>query len=139
MTPLDAALSRLRDAATSSVCATALSPDAAASRTRRTEVFSADLTDLLRRRAASVVRMRLIWDLILATPDCLHFVGGIMHMMRAPLRRTRPSRLPAGHSRAQIRACPLIRVVGPDGSVASERRGIGGAAGVERRNDPRHD
>ena len=76
MTPLETALSRLRDAATSSTWAVALSPDSAAVRTRRTDVFSADLTDLLRRRAASLVRMRLIWDLILATPDCLHFVGG---------------------------------------------------------------
>src|SRR5664279_3097147 len=75
MTPLETALSRLRDATTSSACAVALSPELAASRTRRTAVFSADLTDLLRIRAASLVRMRLIWDLILATPDCLHFVG----------------------------------------------------------------
>ena len=84
MTPLETALSRLRDAATSSTWAVALSPDSAALRTRRTDVFSADLTDLLRRRAASLVRMRLIWDLILATPDCLHFVRGINLAMRAP-------------------------------------------------------
>src|SRR6478609_3599257 len=81
ITPLDAALSRLRDAAANSTCAVALSPASAALRTRRTAVFSADLTDLLRRRAASLVRMRLIWDLILATPDCLHFVGGIILAM----------------------------------------------------------
>src|SRR6478736_2697596 len=79
MTPFEAALSRLRDAAASSTCAVALSPESAAARTRRTAVFSADLTDLLRRRAASLVRMRLIWDLILATLDCLHFVGGNAH------------------------------------------------------------
>src|SRR6476469_2763047 len=84
MTPFDAALSRLRDAAANSTCAVALSPASAALRTRRTAVFSADLTDLLRRRAASLVRMRLIWDLILATPDCLHFVRGINLAMRAP-------------------------------------------------------
>src|SRR4051794_29496245 len=83
MTPFDAALSRLRDAAAISTCAVALSPASAALRTRRTAVFSADLTDLLRRRAASLVRMRLIWDLILATPDCLRFVGGIIPDARA--------------------------------------------------------
>src|SRR6476659_4804959 len=84
MTPFDAALSRLRDAAANSTCAAALSPASAALRTRRTAVLSADLTDLLRRRAASLVRMRLIWDLILATPDCLHFVGGIILRCHAP-------------------------------------------------------
>src|SRR6478672_13048500 len=83
MTPFEAALSRLRDAAANSTCAAALSPASAALRTRRTAVFSADLTDLLRRRAASLVRMRLIWDLILATPDCLRFVGGILPDARA--------------------------------------------------------
>src|SRR6478609_4244993 len=75
ITPLDAALSRLRDAAANSTCAVALSPASAALRTRRTAVFSADLTDL--------VRMRLIWDLILATPDCLRFVGGMVPDARA--------------------------------------------------------
>src|SRR6476469_4717833 len=100
MTPFDAALSRLRDAAANSTCAVALSPASTAARTRRTAVFSADLTDLLRTRAASLVRMRLIWDLILATPDCLHFVWGIKpctlgYFMPAPVRRTRSSRLPA--------------------------------------------
>src|SRR6478752_1824987 len=83
MTPFDAALSRLRDAAANSTCAVALSPASAALRTRRTAVFSADLTDLLRRRAASLVRMRLILDLILATPDCLRFVGGMVPDARA--------------------------------------------------------
>src|SRR6476469_9414481 len=99
MTPFEAALSRLREAAASSTWAVALSPASAALRTRRTAVLSADLTDLLRRRAASLVRMRLIWDLILATPDCLHFVGGIILAMPCPgTRRTRSSRLPAGRS-----------------------------------------
>src|SRR6478752_2334271 len=104
MTPFDAALSRLREAATSSTCAAALSPESAALRTRRTAVFSADLTDLLRRRAASLVRMRLIWDLILATPDCLHFVGGIIPVC--------PRRSPA-HTIFEVTSlaggCPKLR------------------------------
>src|SRR5664279_4148240 len=83
MTPFDTALSRLRDAVTSSACAVALSPASAAVRTRRTAVLRDDLTDLLRRRAASLVRMRLIWDLILATPDCLRFVDGERFLISA--------------------------------------------------------
>ena len=63
---LRAAHERL-DAAWSAVVAASLSPAATASRTRRTYVLSSDLTALLRRRAFSFVRMRLIWDLMLAT------------------------------------------------------------------------
>src|SRR6478752_4522602 len=118
MTPFDAALSRLRDAAASSTCAAALSPASAALRTRRTAVFSADLTDLLRRRAASLVRMRLIWDLILATPDCLRFVGEVNPVMPRRTRRTRSSRLPAGRVAAQIR--------GGAGGASNRRRTAAG-------------
>src|SRR5690606_7338139 len=67
MTPFETALSSLREAAWSAVVAASLSPAATASRTRRTYVLSSDLTALLRRRAFSFVRMRLIWDLMLAT------------------------------------------------------------------------
>src|SRR6478609_6086654 len=48
MMPLDAALSRLRHAAFSSISAAALSPASAAVRTLRTLVLSEDFTDLLR-------------------------------------------------------------------------------------------
>ena len=67
MMPLLAALSRARVASRASSWAFAASPASAASRNLRTEVFRADLTDLLRRRAASLVRLRLIYDLIFAT------------------------------------------------------------------------
>src|SRR5687767_12564690 len=67
MTPLDAALSSLRAAAAASALALSASPAAAASRKLRTAVFSADFTDLLRSWAASFCRLRLIWDLMLAT------------------------------------------------------------------------
>jgi len=72
-----------------------LSPEAAAARTRRMAVFSADLTDLLRSRACSLVRIRLICDLMLATPDCLRFVSGdvcvqlstrVVQMLIVPVR-----------------------------------------------------
>src|SRR5215469_4437522 len=43
------------------------SPASAASRKCRTDVFSADLTALLRWRAFSFCLLRLIWDLIFAT------------------------------------------------------------------------
>ncbi len=69
MTPLLAALSRARVASRASSWAFAASAESAASRNLRTEVFSADLTDLLRRRAASLVRLRLICDLMFATFD----------------------------------------------------------------------
>jgi hypothetical protein len=54
----------------------ALSPVAAASRTLRIEVFTEDLIDWLRKRAFSLVVMRLIWDLILATSVLLIVFGG---------------------------------------------------------------
>ena len=48
MTPLDAALSKARDAAWASWVAFAASPASAASRKRRIEVLSADFVALLR-------------------------------------------------------------------------------------------
>src|SRR5699024_2897813 len=67
MTPLLAALSNLREAVLSASLAASLSPATIASRTRRTCVFNSDLTALLRSRAFSFVRLRLIWDLMFAT------------------------------------------------------------------------
>src|SRR3954471_12078781 len=69
MTPLLAALSSRREAVRSWVWAVAASPLSAASRNLRTAVLSSDLTALLRRRRRSFCPMRLIWDLMLATPD----------------------------------------------------------------------
>src|SRR5499426_1731548 len=67
MTPLLAALSRLCDAVRIATVAASTSPASAASRNLRTEVFSEDLTALLRCRAFSFCLLRLIWDLIFAT------------------------------------------------------------------------
>src|SRR3954454_21378404 len=66
ITPLLTALSSFLDAARSASFAASLSPEAAASRKERTLVFSADLTDLLRKRRFSLVAFRLIWDLMFA-------------------------------------------------------------------------
>src|SRR6202012_2703755 len=67
MTPLVAALSSLRLVDTSNSVAFSLSPASAASRNARTAVRSDDFTDLLRRRARSLVRLRFCCDLMLAT------------------------------------------------------------------------
>src|SRR5690606_3972648 len=67
MTPLEAALSSLRLASRARVLAASLSPAATASRNLRTAVFRPLLTALLRSRAISFWRFRLIWDLMLAT------------------------------------------------------------------------
>src|SRR5579875_901565 len=67
MTPLLAALSSSREARCSAVAAASRSPASAAARKCRIDVFSADFTLLLRCRAISLVRMRLIWDLMFAT------------------------------------------------------------------------
>src|SRR3954467_5553600 len=67
MTPLLAALSSSLVALRSAVAAVAVSPLSAASRKRRTAVFSSDFTALLRSRRRSLVRVRLICDLMLAT------------------------------------------------------------------------
>src|SRR3954453_16866676 len=69
MTPLLAALSSSLVALRSAVVAAAESPLSAASRNRRTAVFSSDFTALLRSRRSSLVRLRLICDLMLATRD----------------------------------------------------------------------
>ena len=67
MTPLLAALSSLTAAARMARVAASRSPASAASRNLRTEVFSSDLTALLRCRAFSFCLFRLIWDLMFAT------------------------------------------------------------------------
>src|SRR3954469_6903252 len=69
MTPLLAALSSSREAVRSWVLAVAASPLSAASRNLRTAVLSSDFTALLRSRRRSFCPMRLICDLMLATPD----------------------------------------------------------------------
>src|SRR6266545_90280 len=91
MTPLLTALSRCRPAARASSCAFAESPDSAASRKRRTAVLSVDFTDLLRSRAASFWRLRLIWDLMFATEQCLDrkLCGHVRE--RAACRRNPPT------------------------------------------------
>src|SRR3954469_9307264 len=68
MTPLLAALSSSREAVRSWVLAVAASPLSAAVRKRRTAVLSSDFTALLRSRRRSFCPMRLICDLMLATP-----------------------------------------------------------------------
>src|SRR3954468_1745173 len=67
MTPLETALSSFFDAVIRAADTASLSCPATASRTRRTCVLSSDFTALLRRRAFSLVPMRLIWDLMFAT------------------------------------------------------------------------
>src|SRR5215510_15253829 len=67
MTPLLAALSRLRQASRMATAAASASPASAASRNLRTLVFSDDLTALLRCLAFSFCLLRLIWDLMFAT------------------------------------------------------------------------
>src|ERR1700709_1617849 len=67
MTPLLTALSSCLDACRKAVLALSLSPASAASRKDRIAVFSELLVLLLRSRAASLVRIRLIWDLMFAT------------------------------------------------------------------------
>src|SRR5689334_3578713 len=77
MTPLLAALSSAREACLSRVPAASLSPAAAASRNLRIEVFSDDFTALLRRRAFSLVLLRLICDLMFATEELASVCLGI--------------------------------------------------------------
>ena len=67
LTPLLAALSRARVASRASAVACSLSPASTAVLNLRTDVFSEDLTALLRWRAFSLVRLRLICDLMFAT------------------------------------------------------------------------
>src|SRR5215475_9982754 len=67
MTPLLTALSSLRDASRISTPAVSMSPASTAAWYFRIAVFSDDLTALLRSRAFSFWRLRLIWDLMFAT------------------------------------------------------------------------
>src|ERR1022692_3612252 len=67
ITPLLAALSSLVQAARIVSVTFSASPASAAARNWRTDVFSDDLTALLRTRAFSFCLLRLIWDLMLAT------------------------------------------------------------------------
>lgn len=69
-----AALSSLRLVETRSSLALSLSPAVAASRKARIAVRSEDLTDWLRSRLRSLVRIRFTWDLMLATPEILSSV-----------------------------------------------------------------
>ena len=92
-----------------SSAAAAASPASAASRNLRTWVLSADLTDLLRSRAASLVRLRLICDLMFATESlclCVRRTGwdlvfGVGHACGQ--RAARHARVPGGGFRGQIR------------------------------------
>src|SRR5438094_6863337 len=100
MTPLLTALSSWREACRNAVDALSLSPDSAASRKLRMAVLSELLTLLLRSRAASLVRIRLIWDLMFATklPQTLvDWVSSAAHTGADNL-----ARLPAARLRAQI-------------------------------------
>ena len=67
MTPLLAALSSCRHAARSATPVSSMSPASAASRNFLMDVFSEDLTALLRSLAFSFCLLRLIWDLMFAT------------------------------------------------------------------------
>ena len=80
-TPLLTALSRARDATRSWASAAALSPASTASRSLRISVRTAERTDLLRSRRSSLVRMRLIWDLMFAIACYLLAIWGC-HLRR---------------------------------------------------------
>src|SRR5487761_84997 len=67
MTPLLAALSSWRQATRSASPVSSMLPDSAAWRNFLMDVFSEDLTALLRSRAFSFCLLRLIWDLMFAT------------------------------------------------------------------------
>ena len=67
MTPFDTATSSSREAVFNSAAIVFESPAVTASRNLRTAVLSSERTDLLRRRALSLVLMRFICDLIFAT------------------------------------------------------------------------
>lgn len=95
ITPAETALSSLRLAALASCCACSVSPESAASRKRRIEVLSADLTDLFRSRADSFCLLRLIWDLMLATKKCLLESNRVGAASRAEPPRTRRETVPA--------------------------------------------
>src|SRR4051812_1781132 len=105
MTPLLAALSSSLVALRSAVAAVAVSPLSAASRKRRTAVFSSDFTALLRSRRSSLVRLRLICDLMLATRDLPRVCEGCV----AEIQGLRPSSLPASARPQPIHRNPPLR------------------------------
>src|SRR5882757_8974121 len=85
------------------VCvALSASPASAASRNCRTDVFSSDLTALLRWRAFSFCLLRLIWDLIFATrmPRQVCLGGPVV-----PGTSRVGHRAPCVTQRGQTRAC----------------------------------
>src|SRR5665213_3348487 len=82
MTPLLTALSSWRDAVVRAARVASPSPDSATVRKLRTAVFSDERTLLLRTRAASFVRLRLIWDLMFATKQPRRF--GVVWRSAAP-------------------------------------------------------
>src|SRR6059058_4431783 len=104
MTPLLAALSSSLVALRSAVAAVAVSPLSAASRKRRTAVFSSDFTALLRSRRSSLVRLRLICDLMLATRDLPRVCEGCV----AEIEGLRPSSLPASARPQPIQRNPPL-------------------------------
>src|SRR5215218_5683482 len=96
MTPLLAALSSWRDAFVKACTAASRSPASAASRNLRTDVLREDLTALLRRRALSLVLIRLSWDLMFATKQPFVLVGRMSGRARGGAdRRDRLARSPA--------------------------------------------
>src|SRR5215467_7129129 len=123
MTPLLAALSRLCDAARIATVAASTSPASAASRNLRTDVFSDDLTALLRCRAFSFCLLRLIWDLIFATRKP-RSGSGSRRWARADFAPRQPHELQAGRNtptrkdiptpgpRSNQAAAPAPRTVG---------------------------
>jgi hypothetical protein len=95
MTPFDTATSSSRVALLSSVAIALESPAASASRNRRIAVLKDERTDLLRRRAFSLVLIRLIWDLIFATnvkPS--GWVNLSAEGYQPPARRLKPRKVP---------------------------------------------
>src|SRR4051812_40884575 len=104
MTPLLAALSSSLVALRSAVVAVAASPLSEASRNRRTAVFSSDFTALLRSRRRSLVRLRLICDLMLATRDLPQVCEGCV----AEIQGLRPSSLPASARPQPIQRDPPL-------------------------------
>src|SRR3954452_9742017 len=111
MTPLLAALSSRREAVRSWDWAVAVSPLSAASRNLRTAVLSSDFTALLRRRRRSFCPIRLIWDLMLATPD-LPQVSRVRYQPSRLPAVSRPARDQAPRRLRHLDACELRRASG---------------------------
>src|SRR5690606_11967766 len=108
MTPFDAALSSLRAVSAASALASSTLPASAASWNRRTAVFSAERTDLLRARAASFWRLRLICDLMFATANLFFRRSGdekswCVRTLSITGSNTQSPILPASPRAAQIR------------------------------------